>query len=365
MKAPERSAVSFAIGALLLPGGETSAQLVADHTVLTAFEEIPDAEILRAAGLRLLFRHASVGVTIDNALECLQGTKLRCTAFPPYRYDRREWSFQLRGNSGWYGKVDDFVEGAEAGIDLFDAFAFKFCYLDGLDGLMEPCGSSPDPATIERAWDYLRSHMEDLEAAHPGKTFIWWTIPLTQVGQECTEVLNGRIRDHVRKNRKVLFDIADIEAHDDEGIRSTNDRGWEVAFKPFCGEQKPDAQACHPNDEGAERIAKALWWLMARIAGWDGGVGPADFVRGDANGDGGRDLSDAVSVLSYLFLGDPVPGCLASSDANDDGSVDLSDAVAILGRLFDLGWSPPPPPIECGPDPTADGLTCASFAPCG
>jgi hypothetical protein len=89
------------------------------------------------------------------------------------------------------------------------------------------------------------------------------------------------------------------------------------------------------------------------------------FRRGDANGDGGQDLSDAVLVLSYLFLGEPGKlACEKADDANDDGTIDLSDAVLVLGALF-LGGAPPPEPsAACGADPTPDALNCSSHPPC-
>jgi hypothetical protein len=346
---------------------------VADHAAVEAFEAIPDAFLPRAADLRLLFRHASVGGTIDSALECLQGTRASpavCTTFPDDRYDRRSWAFEARGNSGWYGKVDDFVEAVGANVERFDVFGFKYCYLDGLDGLMEPCGGPLDPTKVEAAWSYLRTHMEALEEARPEKRFVYWTIPLTQVGQECTEALNARIREYARAEGKILFDIADIESHDEAGMCRTNAQGWEVAVKELCGEQKPDAQACHPNWDGSLRLAKAHWWLMARIAGWDGGSDPGGgepvpFLRGDANADGGRDVSDAISLLTYLFRSGAPPECLAAADLNDDGSVDVADPVRLLGHYFGLGWTLPEPVAACGPDPTEDALSCVSFGPCG
>jgi hypothetical protein len=63
------------------------------------------------------------------------------------------------------------------------------------------------------------------------------------------------------------------------------------------------------------------------------------FLRGEANGDGKLDLSDAVFIFGFLFLGTVEPGCREALDANDDGAIDLSDAIGILGHLF-LG-SPP------------------------
>jgi hypothetical protein len=83
-------------------------------------------------------------------------------------------------------------------------------------------------------------------------------------------------------------------------------------------------------------------------------VGPADmarFLRGDANHDGARDISDPVSILGWLFLDGPPPACGGEdvADAQDDGRVDISDAVFLLGYLF-LGTESPP-----GPD-CADGV---------
>lgn len=88
-------------------------------------------------------------------------------------------------------------------------------------------------------------------------------------------------------------------------------------------------------------------------------AGPA-FLRGDANADGLVDISDPVFTLEYLFRGGATPRCLSALDANDSSEVDISDAIYSLGFLFTGG----PPPPNCfpvaGPDPTPDGLGCAS-----
>jgi hypothetical protein len=89
------------------------------------------------------------------------------------------------------------------------------------------------------------------------------------------------------------------------------------------------------------------------------------FLRGDANGDGGLDLSDAIATLGCLFLGSACPECLDAADSNDDGEVDLSDAILTLGCLF-LGSACPKPPFgACGVDPTPeDPLDCAAYRHC-
>lgn len=83
------------------------------------------------------------------------------------------------------------------------------------------------------------------------------------------------------------------------------------------------------------------------------------FQRGDADGSSVVDLSDAIRVLGYLFLGGEAPPCQDAADTDDTGILDVSDAVYLLLHLFAGGPPPPPPaPDGCGEDPTPDDLTC-------
>jgi hypothetical protein len=96
----------------------------------------------------------------------------------------------------------------------------------------------------------------------------------------------------------------------------------------------------------------------------------ADFRRGDANADGEIDLSDAIFLLSYLFLGGSEPSCRDAGDADDNGSLEITDPISILAFKFQGGRKPAEPfsaepyPL-CGIDPTEDGLDCEEFKPCG
>jgi hypothetical protein len=73
-------------------------------------------------------------------------------------------------------------------------------------------------------------------------------------------------------------------------------------------------------------------------------------LPGDANGDGGLDISDAVATLGFLFLGSPAklpcgeggatdPANLKLLDWQPDGTINISDAVAMLSFRF-LGGRP-------------------------
>jgi hypothetical protein len=107
-------------------------------------------------------------------------------------------------------------------------------------------------------------------------------------------------------------------------------------------------------------------WLASEETFQGGGESSTgEFRRADANADGTADMSDAITILSYLFLGGQMNNCLDAADVNDDGTVDLSDAVSLLGHLF-LGTKAPPEPfIECGVDPPPkDELDCRTFRKC-
>lgn len=82
------------------------------------------------------------------------------------------------------------------------------------------------------------------------------------------------------------------------------------------------------------------------------------FLRGDANADGMVDLSDPVTILGSLFLGDGPLSCAAAADVNDSGAVDISDAVFALGFLFQGGQPVPAPYPRCGPDPSPPSVGC-------
>ena len=79
------------------------------------------------------------------------------------------------------------------------------------------------------------------------------------------------------------------------------------------------------------------------------------FRRGDSDGDGVQNLSDAVHTLGYLFLGNPTTVlCAKAADADDTGKLNISDPVFLLSHLF-LGSREPPAPFpECGAEATVD-----------
>jgi hypothetical protein len=96
------------------------------------------------------------------------------------------------------------------------------------------------------------------------------------------EIKHDYMRSFVQQDvNRVLFDYADILCWNDAGeqnILSWNDDGTP---RPYA-QIHPDNDAeydggegsCHISQAGCIRLAKAMWWLLARIAGWDGNADP-------------------------------------------------------------------------------------------
>jgi hypothetical protein len=70
-------------------------------------------------------------------------------------------------------------------------------------------------------------------------------------------------------------------------------------------------------------------------------IGGAQGRCGDANADANVNVSDAVWIINYVFIGgsEPQP-VLACGDANSDGMVNVSDAVWIINYVFIGGAQP-------------------------
>jgi len=87
-------------------------------------------------------------------------------------------------------------------------------------------------------------------------------------------------------------------------------------------------------------------WLYFAIKGLPFPL-PPPAMRGDANGDGIRDIADAIAILSYLFTGGGILNECGEvvADANGDGKTDVADVVFLLVHLF-LG-GPQPDSLDC------------------
>ena len=107
------------------------------------------------------------------------------------------------------------------------------------------------------------------------------------------ELKNQHIRNYIQgKEGYYFFDYADILVYNDAGEHYTsnwNDNGnirshdqihpdnmmdYDAAFNIIPPET--DVEEDHIGEVGALRLGKAMWWMLARIAGWDGNIAGSD-----------------------------------------------------------------------------------------
>ena len=98
-------------------------------------------------------------------------------------------------------------------------------------------------------------------------------------------------------------------------------------------------------------------------------VPPVTFLRGDCNQDGSNlgSPTDAIFLLTFLFLGGPRPKCLAACDMDGDGAVPgtPTDPVFYLNFNFLGGATMLPPLLECAPLTRAEDIALGCATPDG
>ena len=150
------------------------------------------------------------------------------------------------------------------------------------------CGGCSDN-TEEGITAYLQA-MTKLEEAYPDAVFIYMTGHLDGSGVNGNlNKRNNQIRNYCKTHGKALFDFADIESFDPDGNSFLQLRANDGCFYDSNGDGRRDCNWCDEwmarhSDHGIalpRRAAhtrplngafkgRSFWWMMARLAGWDG-----------------------------------------------------------------------------------------------
>src|ERR1051326_1251326 len=214
----------------------------------------------KAAGLKWYFAHASVGANMVDGLHDLNkkdsGSYNYATYFcekaAPEETKAGTVYEHNRGNPGWKAKFDRFEDCVSNGwhFPKVDVVMNKLCYIDQFV-----------------SFKYYIHSMTNLERAFPETVFVYRTMPLTTAEDGDNGLRNGfneRVRAWTKENGRVLFDIADIEAHDSKGQLCTFVRKNRTRQK-LCGEYTGDGG--HLNEVGRQLVAKGFYALAAALEG--------------------------------------------------------------------------------------------------
>ena len=258
--------------------------VIIDHNCAD-ISKIPDTWILEAKGsLRIGYGHTSHGSQLVTGIDAYRGDQGSI-----YYYSYSSWGLEtskfLNDYWGNEGGANDL--GHNGNLEWRDA---TVCMLNLANNdrnvvIWSWCGGVSDN-TQAGIKTYLDA-MSALEYQYPDVTFVYMTGHLDGSGVDGNlNKRNNQIRDYCEENNKFLFDFADIESYDPDGNYYLN-KGADDSCLYNGGNWAEEWLAANPISALADWVYQcgscahsqrlncvlkggAFWWLMARIAGWEG-----------------------------------------------------------------------------------------------
>jgi hypothetical protein len=295
--------------------------IIADHTK-TDLSQVPLAAINNAkTKLHIAYGHTSHGSQIITGMDGLTG-------FPNAPYDGSTYMFNSGGTNGALDVRDTPFSGAS---DLGDPDRTSWAaatrtYLKAhpeVNVIMWSWCGEVSSASAADITTYL-TLMNQLEIDYPNVKFVYMTGHLDGSGVDGNlNLRNEQIRAYARANNKILYDFADIESYDPDGLVNymklkandncdydsngdgTRDKnwatGWQSTHTPGVDWYNLNPLPQHTQALNGNQKAYTAWWLWARLGGWDGNASDKPIV-GDFNNDGTTDIGvfrSGAWILDY------------------------------------------------------------------
>jgi len=187
--------------------------------------------------------------------------------------------------------------------------------------------------------------MNQLEISYPNVKFVYMTGHLDGTGVSGNlNQRNEQIRNYCKSNNKILFDFADIESYDPDALTnymallandgcfydsdgngsvdknwaqdwiSNNPSSYLISLASQCSE------CAHSEGLNCAQKGSAFWWLIARLAGWNGLV--------SANNDNQNNQPSEYSLMqNYPNPFNPVTTITYSLPINSKVTLTVFDAI--------------------------------------
>ena len=238
--------------------------MVIDHRSVASFDRIPAQYIAAAKTLfKIAYGHTSHGSQVITGMGMLSSQDslfAYTTGSSGFMCDGCIPNASDLGNpdrTAWATATRAYLEGSGSSRNVI---------------MWSWCGQVSSATSADIADAYL-ANMARLERDFPDVTFIYMTGHLDGSGDAGNlRTRNRQIREYAIANNKILFDFEDIESWDPGGQYYADESdacGWCSAWCaahtcPACG------SCAHSQCFNCYNKGKAFWFMMARLAGWDG-----------------------------------------------------------------------------------------------